>query len=113
MPRTLTPRTLTRCTALAAVAVLWVALVACSGGSGQGGPPGETAQSLAEKTQYNPQPYENLKDGGALTTSLPEISPQFNTFETDGTGYTLTGRRAKSFPLVMSGFRGVVAGRGW
>ena len=58
------PRTLTRSTALAAVAVLWVALVACSGGSGQGGPPGETAQSLAGKTQYNPQPYENLKDGG-------------------------------------------------
>jgi peptide/nickel transport system substrate-binding protein len=89
-PRTLTPRTLTRSTALAAVAVLWVALVACSGGSGQGGPPGETAQSLAEKTQYNPQPYENLTDGGTLTTSLPEISPQFNTFETDGTAYTLT-----------------------
>ena len=37
-PRTLTPGDhLTRSTALAAVAVLWVALVACSGGSGQGG----------------------------------------------------------------------------
>ena len=51
---------------------------------------GESAQSLAEKTQYNPQPYENITDGGTLTTSLPEISPQFNTFQTDGTGYTLT-----------------------
>ena len=71
-----------------------MALVACSGGSGPGGGTGggaggETAQSLAEKTQYNPQPYENLRDGGTLTTSLPEISPQFNTFETDGTLYTL------------------------
>ena len=66
-------------------------LVACSGGSGpSGGNGGETAQSLAEKTQYNPQPYENIKDGGTLTTSLPEISPQFNTFHIDGTGYTLT-----------------------
>ena len=55
-----------------------------------GGNGGETAQSLAEKTQYNPQPYENIKDGGTLTTSLPEISPQFNTFQTDGTAYTLT-----------------------
>ena len=58
-----------------------------SGPSGGNG--GETAQSLAEKTQYNPQPYENIKDGGALTTSLPEISPQFNTFHIDGTLYTL------------------------
>ena len=81
----------TRSAALAAVAVLSMALVACSGGSGQGaGNGGETAQSLAEKAQYNPQPYENIKDGGTLTTSLPEISPQFNTFQTDGTAYTLT-----------------------
>ena len=54
-----------------------------------GGNGGETAQSLAEKTQYNPQPYENIRDGGTLTTSLPEISPQFNTFHLDGTPYTL------------------------
>ena len=84
-------RTTTRSAVLAAVAVLSMALVACSGGSGQGaGNGGETAQSLAEKAQYNPQPYENINDGGTLTTSLPEISPQFNTFQTDGTAYTLT-----------------------
>ena len=78
-------------TTITAIAVLSMALVACSGGSGQGdGNGGETAQSLAEKAQYNPQPYENIKDGGTLTTSLPEISPQFNTFQTDGTAYTLT-----------------------
>ena len=83
-------RTATRSAALAAIAALSMALVACSGGSGpSGGNGGETAQSLAEKTQYNPQPYENIKDGGTLTTSLPEISPQFNTFQTDGTAYTL------------------------
>lgn len=84
-------RITTRSAVLAAIAVLSMALVACSGGSGQGdGNGGETAQSLAEKAQYNPQPYENIKDGGTLTTSLPEISPQFNTFQTDGTAYTLT-----------------------
>jgi peptide/nickel transport system substrate-binding protein len=83
--------TITRNAVLAAIAVLSMALVACSGGSGQGdGNGGETAQSLAEKAQYNPQPYENIKDGGTLTTSLPEISSQFNTFQTDGTAYTLT-----------------------
>ena len=78
-----------RSAALAVVAVLWVALVACSG-SGPSGAPGETAQSLAQKTQYDPQPYENLRDGGTVTTSLPEISPQFNPFETDTTLYSLT-----------------------
>jgi peptide/nickel transport system substrate-binding protein len=86
--------TITRNAVLAVIAVLSMALAACSGGPGQGdGNGGETAQSLAEKAQYNPQPYENIKDGGTLTTSLPEISPQFNTFQTDGTAYTLTAWR--------------------
>ena len=87
-------RTITRSAVFAVIAVLSMALAACSGGSRQGdGNGGETAQSLAEKAQYNPQPYENIKDGGTLTTSLPEISPQFNTFQTDGTAYTLTAWR--------------------
>jgi hypothetical protein len=54
------------------------ALVAC-GGSGNRG--GDTAQSMSEQAQFNPQPYENVRDGGTLTTALPEITPQFNTFE--------------------------------
>jgi peptide/nickel transport system substrate-binding protein len=84
-------RTARRNAALAAIAALAMALAACVGGSGSGDANGgETAGSLAEKAQYNPQPYENIKDGGTLTTSLPEISPQFNAFQTDGTAYTLT-----------------------
>jgi peptide/nickel transport system substrate-binding protein len=83
-------RTVKRSTALAVIAVLSMALVACGGSEPGGGNGGDTAQSLAEKAQYNPQPYDNIKDGGTLTTSLPEISPQFNTFQTDGTAYTLT-----------------------
>ena len=83
-------RTAIRSAALVAIATLSTAvLVACGGSGPGGGNGGETAQSLAEKTQYNPQPYENIRDGGALTTSLPEISPQFNTFHLDGTLYTL------------------------
>jgi peptide/nickel transport system substrate-binding protein len=88
---TVVGRTAQRNAALTAIAALSMALAACVGGSGSGDANGgETAQSLAEKAQYNPQPYENIKDGGTLTTSLPEISPQFNTFQTDGTAYTLT-----------------------
>jgi len=83
-------RTADRSAVLAAIVALSTAvLVACGDPTPGGGNSGETAQSLAEKTQYNPQPYENIKDGGTLTTSLPEISPQFNTFHIDGTLYTL------------------------
>lgn len=83
-------RTVKRSAALVASALLSMTLLACGGTAPGSGGTGETAQSLAAKAQYNPQPYENLKDGGGLTTSLPEISPQFNTFQTDGTLYTLT-----------------------
>ncbi|MGI8815373.1 MAG: ABC transporter family substrate-binding protein [Pseudonocardia sp.] len=82
-------RTVKKSAALAAAAVLAIALTAC-GGPGSSGGQGDTAASLAGQTQYNPQPYENIKDGGTLTTSLPEVSPQFNIFQTDSTAYTLT-----------------------
>jgi peptide/nickel transport system substrate-binding protein len=87
-------RTVIRSAALVAIATLSTAVLVACGGSGPsggngGGNGGETAQSLAEKTQFNPQPYENIRDGGTLTTSLPEISPQFNTFHIDATTYTL------------------------
>lgn len=75
-----------RGTALAAAAALAVTLAAC-GGSGDKGP-GDTAAGLAAQTQYNPQPYDNIRDGGTLTTSLPEVSPQFNPFQGDATAYS-------------------------
>nr|WP_237421829.1 ABC transporter family substrate-binding protein [Gordonia sp. SID5947] len=37
----------------------------------------------------NPQPRENLRDGGSLTTAITEVSPQWNTFQADGSAYTL------------------------
>ena len=41
------------------------------------------------KAQLNPQPRENLRDGGTLTTSTELVSPQWNPFHADGTTYTL------------------------
>lgn len=79
-----------RIAVLAAAAALSVTLVAC-GGSGSGATAnggGDTAKSLAEQTQYNPQPYDNLKDGGTLTTALIEISTQWNPFQGDTTLYS-------------------------
>jgi peptide/nickel transport system substrate-binding protein len=80
--------------ALSATAALSVTLVACGSSPGSGtnanGGAGDTAKSLAAQAQYNPQPYENVKDGGTLTTALPEISTQWNPFQGDMTGYTRT-----------------------
>src|SRR5436305_4650002 len=80
-----------RFAALAATAALSVTLVACGGSPGPGGngSGGDTAKSLAGQTQYNPQPYDNLKDGGTLTTALIEISTQWNPFQGNATGYSL------------------------
>ncbi|MGH3721399.1 MAG: ABC transporter family substrate-binding protein [Pseudonocardiaceae bacterium] len=80
----------TKFAALAATAALSVTLVACGGSPGSGGNARDTAKSLAEQVQYNPQPYDNLKDGGTLTTPLPEISTQWNPFQGDTTQYSQT-----------------------
>jgi peptide/nickel transport system substrate-binding protein len=83
-------RVTTRTAALAAAAALAVVVAAC-GTAGQDGPTGptETPESLSSRApEYNPQPYENIRDGGTLTTALPEISPQFNVFQTDTTAYS-------------------------
>jgi peptide/nickel transport system substrate-binding protein len=81
----------TKFAALAITAALSVTLVACGGGPRAGGNGGanDTAQSLAAQAQYNPQPYDNLRDGGTLTTAMPEISTQWNVFQGDATLYSL------------------------
>jgi peptide/nickel transport system substrate-binding protein len=76
--------------AVAAATVLALSLTACGGGSGpQTDTPQANSSELASDAQYNPQSRDNIKDGGTLTTSFVEISPQFNTFQADGTAYTL------------------------
>jgi peptide/nickel transport system substrate-binding protein len=78
-----------RTLALAVTAVLSLALIACGGSENRSGS-GDTTQSLSQQAQFNPQPYENIRDGGTLTTSLPEITPQFNIWQGDMTLYTRT-----------------------
>ncbi|MDL9937481.1 ABC transporter family substrate-binding protein [Gordonia sp. ABSL1-1] len=38
----------------------------------------------------NPQPRDNIRDGGTLTTAIGEVTAQWNTFHADGTAYTRT-----------------------
>src|SRR5690606_17259145 len=78
-----------RKSAAAAIAVLALSLAACGGGGTPSNEPTVGASELATEAQWNPQPRENIKDGGTLTLDAPEISPQFNTWQADGTLYTL------------------------
>ncbi|MFC7625602.1 ABC transporter family substrate-binding protein [Microlunatus sp. GCM10028923] len=79
-----------RKSAVAAIAALALSLAACGGGTSPNTEPTVGASELATEAQYNPQPRDNVKDGGTLTSDVPEISPQFNTDQADGTAYTLS-----------------------
>ena len=73
--------------ALVAAAAAAITLAACGGAGGAGAPP-LTQEQLSAQSGYNPQPYENLKDGGTLTTAIAEINSQFNVFQADSTNST-------------------------
>jgi peptide/nickel transport system substrate-binding protein len=73
-----------RTTIAVVAAALSVTLAGCSGGSDGPAP----AAPLTREGQYNPQPYENIRDGGTLTTAIGEINPQFNEFQGDATNDT-------------------------
>ncbi|MFE6747335.1 ABC transporter family substrate-binding protein [Kitasatospora purpeofusca] len=73
---------------LALAAAVSVAATACSSSSSSGDSSGKetrnTAQVASSVTDYNPQPYENLKDGGTYTTA-GTFDEQGNPFNVNGT----------------------------
>jgi peptide/nickel transport system substrate-binding protein len=72
---------MSRTVAVLAAAALALSLAAC-GGSGPAAPD-QTDAALAAQAQYNPQPYENLRDGGTFTTPINEVPTQLNTWHGD------------------------------
>ncbi|MGV9709310.1 ABC transporter family substrate-binding protein [Gordonia sp. NPDC003424] len=70
------------------VIILATLLLIVAGATGCGVAMDESAVSTSG-ADLNPQPRENLRDGGSLTTALTEVSPQWNTFQADATSYTL------------------------
>jgi peptide/nickel transport system substrate-binding protein len=70
----------------ALVAVFGLVLAGCAGG-GSGGTGLSPAPAPAEG-QYNPQPYENIRDGGTYTTAIGEITPQLNVLHGDAVADT-------------------------
>ena len=77
-------RTMVTGMCLAVAATLTVGLVAGCGGDDSS----STPTQFSSTPDINPQPRENLRDGGTLTTSVTEVSPQWNTFQADGNAYT-------------------------
>ncbi|MBT0566833.1 ABC transporter family substrate-binding protein [Williamsia sp. CHRR-6] len=75
--------------AVGAVAVAATMVLSACGGDNNDSGKKETNLSLGGlPPQINAQPRDNIQDGGKYTTALPEISPQFNPFQADGTLYT-------------------------
>ncbi|MEV1291711.1 ABC transporter family substrate-binding protein [Pseudonocardia sp. NPDC049635] len=78
------PRSLRRGGPAAAVTALALLLTAC--GAGAGPEDTRTAEQLVAAPAFNEQPYENLRDGGALTLPLRAgINPQLNRHQGDAT----------------------------
>ncbi|WP_233290361.1 ABC transporter family substrate-binding protein [Kitasatospora sp. MBT66] len=73
---------------LALAAAVSVAATACSSSPSSGDSSGKQTRNAAEVassvTDYNPQPYENLKDGGTYTTA-GTFDEQGNPFNVNGT----------------------------
>ncbi|MEO9326475.1 ABC transporter family substrate-binding protein [Gordonia aurantiaca] len=69
-------------TVLGAVILVTAAVTGC-------GAAVDTGAVTTEGASLNPQPRENIRDGGTLTTATPEVSAQWNTFHADASAYTL------------------------
>ncbi|MGE3285493.1 MAG: ABC transporter family substrate-binding protein [Pseudonocardia sp.] len=89
-----------RATIGALAAVLALTLAGCAGGSGDPGLPPAPAPAEGE---YNPQPYDNIRDGGTYTTAIGEINPQFNVLQGDSTADTRTlWRWSNAMPITFT-----------
>lgn len=76
--------------ALALTGAFALALSGCAantGDNGDGGGEGEGAKEV-EQADYNPQPRENLKEGGTANFPINEIPEQLNSFHGDGSADT-------------------------
>lgn len=75
--------------ALALTGAFALALSGCAAGnsgSGDNSDNGEAAE--VEMANYNPQPRENLKEGGEVNFAIREVPPQLNAFNSDGSADT-------------------------
>ncbi len=69
---------------------LALALTGCAGGEGENKGKDGKNHSDIKGSSFNPQPYDKLKDGGTLSLSLGEVTPQLNVFHANMTSDTST-----------------------
>ncbi|MGX1694433.1 ABC transporter family substrate-binding protein [Microbacterium keratanolyticum] len=67
---------------------LALAISGCAAGGGSTGGGEGTAPVEVKAADYNPQPRENLKEGGAVTFPINEITPQMNPMNGDASADT-------------------------
>ncbi|WP_326682063.1 ABC transporter family substrate-binding protein [Streptomyces sp. NBC_01237] len=72
---------------------LLLALTACSGSGGDRRGEKLNRDELASKADYNPQPRENVKDGGSLTEALSTIPDNLNALHADANTDTVELRK--------------------
>lgn len=75
---------------VAAGGALALTLAGCAGGGNGGGTTEETPAETIEGADYNPQPRENLEQGGEVVFPITEITPQMNVNHSDGSVDTAT-----------------------
>ncbi|WP_298867109.1 ABC transporter family substrate-binding protein [uncultured Microbacterium sp.] len=79
--------------ALAISGAFALVLSGCAANTGNTGDNGNSGSKGATETQaadYNPQPRENLKQGGKVNFAIGEIPEQLNAFNSDGSAGTAT-----------------------
>ncbi|WP_417556536.1 hypothetical protein [Microbacterium sp.] len=79
--------------ALAISGAFALVLSGCAANTGNTGDNGNSGSKDATETQaadYNPQPRENLKQGGTVNFAVPEIPEQLNAFNSDASADTAT-----------------------
>lgn len=75
---------------VAAGGALALTLAGCAGGGNGGGSGEETPAETIQGADYNPQPRENLEQGGEVVFPISEITPQMNPNHGDGSVDTTT-----------------------
>lgn len=76
--------------ALALSGALALVMSGCAAGGDGGGTGNGGEKETVTGADYNPQPRENLKEGGVVTFPIGEITPQMNPNQSDGTVDTAT-----------------------
>lgn len=75
---------------IAAGGILALTLTACASGGSNGDGGSTEGSTKIVGADYNPQPRENLQQGGEVTLPISEITPQMNVNQADGSVDTAT-----------------------